>query len=349
MGQAYNPLLVHLSPDKTEFYRHSPALFWSDQLNSWITANPETMQVIQKSPLFRVLDHSAETERIRSRLDIDLPHIGRVFKSVPVNVEGEEHGARRRRMAQAISNRTEEALSRFALLARGLCAEQLCRQGVSELVAGLFEPLVLELAHALSGITLTHNPDFISPAQIFDRSLGLNRRKLVDAQIGKLWRQASESMSESEADLAIAMAVLGSDTILGSLALSFAERVSANPGIRMSDIAWGDRLTLTAVPFIERVASAAVDLAGVKIRQGDLVRLFLDGFSLTPLEDRDGYFGTGRHACLGRPVAQRAWCALAVVLSELPVSVRIDSVRFRATDCMFLFPREIMVTSVGRA
>lgn len=348
MNGAGNHLLVHLSADKAEFYRASPDLFWSDQLKSWITAKPKVINAIQKDAAFQVLDQSAELEKIRSRLHIDLPDIERVFRNVPVNVEGDEHAERRRRMARTIATRSEEALAQFSALAEHLCAQHLGRRGDSELVAALFEPLTMVLAHALSGIPFAHNPDFLSPTQIFDKSLGLNRRKLIDAQIRMLWREACRSMSEDEADAAIALAVLGSDTILASLALSFAERVSANPGARLCDIQWGDRLSATAVPFIERMAARTTEIAGAEIRQGDLVRLFLDGFSLEPLEKRDGYFGAGRHACLGRPVAQRAWCALAAVLGKLPASVRIDSIRFRAADGMFLFPCEVLATTDGQ-
>jgi hypothetical protein len=289
-----NHLLVHLSPDKAAVYRGSPAILWSEQLQCWITADPATMVAIQKDAAFAVLDQSAELEKIRRRLHIDLPGIDRVFRNVPVNVEGSEHTERRRRMARTIAARTEDALARFTALAERLCAENLARSGESELIAEVFEPLTIVLARALSGIALTHNRDFLSPTQVFDKSLGLNRRKLIDKQISALWREACRSMSEDEADGAIALAVLGSDTILASLALTFVERVSAHPGVPLSGIAWGDRISATAVPFIERVATRATEVAGATIREGDLVRLFLDGFALEPPEKRDGFFGAGR-------------------------------------------------------
>lgn len=344
MSGARNHLLVHLAPDKHSFYRDAPAIFWSDQLSCWITADPATMQTIQKDSAFRVLDQSAEIDRIKARLRIDLPNIARVLRSVPVNVEGDEHTERRRRMARVIAARTEAALARFSGLARELCGRHLAREGRCELVADLFEPLSMALAQALSGVSLAHDPGSPTPAQIFDRSLGLNRRKLIDAELRRLWQVACRNVSESEADEAIALAVLGSDTVFASLALSFAERVSSNPRARLGDIEWGDHLTASAVPFIERTASRTTELAGATIREGDLVRLFLDSYSLEPPDKRDGYFGTGRHACLGRPIAQRAWSALASVLRELPLFVRIDSVRYRAADAMFLFPSQIAVS-----
>ena len=183
-----NHFLLHLSADKATFYRGSPDIFWSDQLKSWITAEPRTMTAIQKDPAFDVLDQSAELEKIRSRLHIALPGIERVFRNVPVNVEGDEHVLRRRRMARTIAARTEDALAQFSAAAERLCAKHLGSSGEGELVAGLFEPLAIVLARALSGIALAHNPEFLSPTQVFDKSLGLNRQKLIDAEIRRLWQ-----------------------------------------------------------------------------------------------------------------------------------------------------------------
>jgi cytochrome P450 len=305
------------------------------------------MQSIQKDPSFHVLDQSGEVERIRSRLNIDLPGIERALRNVPVNVEGDEHARRRRRIAHTIATRTDEALACFVEVARRTSRQHLGVNGAAELVADLFEPATMALARVLSGLPLAHNPDFLSPTQIFDKSLGLNRRKLVDAEIRRLWLEASRTMSEDDADEAIALAILGSDTILASLALSFAERVASQPGARLCDIAWGDRLTSSAVPFVERVASRDAEVAGASIRRGEIVRLFLDGFAVEPVEKRDGYFGSGRHACLGRPIAQRAWMLLAGVLREMTAIVRVDSVRYRAADGMFVFPCEIRVRVDG--
>jgi len=343
-----NHALIHRSLDKQAFYFNSKPLFWSDELHCWITCDPATIELIQKSALFRVVDHSGETEKIMSRLHIDLSHIARVFQNVPVNVEGDEHVLRRRQMAHTLAARTGESLARFERLARELCARYLGRSGSSELVSDLFEPLVIELAHAISGIELTHHPEFVSPTQVFDKALGLNRRKLINQQIGALRRQACDNMPEDQADTAVALAILGSDTIMGSLALSFAERISSCPDTRMCDIEWGERLTRTAVPFIERKAAEPIRLGDVDIAGGDVVRLFMDRYAFERRDMRDAFFGVGRHACIGRAVAQHAWRILTAILANFPLVVSIDTLKLREADCMFLFPREIKVTIHGQ-
>lgn len=339
-------LLLHRSDDKFTYYDRFSELIWSEQLKCWLAFDPALIQDIQKSPSFRVVDHRGEAERIRVKLGVDLGHIEAALNAMPLGVEGEEHALRRKRLAKMIAARTDAGLGKFQAMAEELCAMHLGREGKAELIQALFEPLILELAYSISGIRLQHNADFLSPTQIFDKALGLNRRRAINAQIGALRQQAKEKCPVGEADSAVSLAVLGTDSILGSLALSFVERIRGNPGKKMSEIEWGDRLTRTAVPFIERLAVEPARVGGAEIKQGEIVRLYLDRFSMEPLASRDAFFGSGRHACLGRSLAQQAWRVLAGTLARLEYSVNIENLQYREADCMFLFPR-LMEISVN--
>lgn len=341
MAGTDNHLLVHRSASKQKFYSGSEPIFWSKELRCWMACDPAVIESIQKNPLFRVVDHSGETAKIVTKLGIDLSHIARVFEHVPVNVEGAEHGRRRRAMATAMATRTEPALTQFRISAERLCHRFFGQTGTVELVSQFFEPLIAELAQALSGVQLEHHPDFVSPTQVFDKGLGLSRRKLINAQIGRLRSRACAHMPDDQADMAVALAILGSDTILGSIALSFAAGLASHPSVPLSDIDWGDSLRATAVPFIERLATAPAMIANAEIEAGDLVRLYLDRYTLEPEERRDGFFGAGRHACLGRAVAQRSWLILTDALRSSTATVTIDDIVLREADCMFLFPREM--------
>lgn len=337
-------LLLHRSEGRYAYYKQFVELVWSDQLRSWLAFDPGLIQEIQKNQSFRVVDHSGEAERIRKKLGIDLGHIEAALNAMPLGVEGEVHAARRKHLAKIISARTDVAMAKFQAMAQELCMLHLGRAGKTELVQALFEPLVLELAHSISGIRLQHNADFLSPTQIFDKALGLNRRRLINEQIGSLRRQARDKCPAGEADSTVSLAVLGTDSILGSLALSFVERIAASPDRKMSEINWGERLTRTAVPFIERVAVEPVSVGGVQIRRGEIVRLYLDRFSTEQPANRDAFFGSGRHACLGRSLAQQSWRTLTKVLSLIECSVQVENLKFREADCMFLFPVQIEVS-----
>lgn len=332
-------LLLHRSDARYAYYGQNSDPVWSDQLKCWLAFDPALIQDIQKSQAFRVVDHTGEAERIKQKLGVDLGHIEAALNAMPLGVEGEEHAQRRKRLAKMIAARTDASMARFQAMAEELCALHLGRAGKAELVQDLFEPLILELAHSVSGIRLQHNADFLSPTQIFDKALGLNRRRLINEQIGSLRQQARDKCPAGEADSAVSLAVLGTDSILGSLALSFVERINAHPGSKLSEIGWGEKLSRTAVPFIERVAIEPARAGRVEIKQGEIVRLYLDRFSMEPLDSRDAFFGSGRHACLGRSLAQQAWRTLAAILARLEYRVSIENLQYREADCMFMFPR----------
>jgi cytochrome P450 len=280
---------------------------------------------------------------VTARLGLDLGHLERALAALPVCVEGEEHALRRRNIANRIALRAGPAMDRFRQTAERLCQEQLAASGARELIAPFFQPLGLGIAEDLSGLDPAPRADFLSPVQVFDKAMGPSRRRLVNEVVGDLWHQADERCPAGSRDAAMALAILGGDTLWASLALSFAERLAAYPGARLCDIPWPDRLTRTAVPFIERTTLVRTRVAGREVESGDTIRLYLDRHSFEAEEGRDAFFGSGRHVCLGRPLAQDAWRTLAACLRQLPTRLELRSLSYREGDCMFLIPRSLEV------
>jgi cytochrome P450 len=340
---ATNHLLLHRESDKAHFYSQADPLFWSDRLKSWVSCDPATLREVQQSRDFAVVDQAAQGRHVTARLGLDLGHIERALAALPVCVEGEEHALRRKNIASRIAQRARPAMDRFGQTAERLCQEQLAASGARELVAPFFQPLGLGIAEDLSGLDPAPRADFLSPVQMFDKAMGPSRRKLVNEVVGDLWHQADERCPAGARDAAMALAILGGDTLWASLALSFAERLAAHPGARLCDIPWPDRLTRTAVPFIERTTLVRTRIAGHDVEPGEIIRLYLDRYSFEAEESRDAFFGSSRHVCLGRPLAQEAWRTLTESLRELPTRVELRTVSYREGDCMFLIPRSLEV------
>jgi len=334
-------VLIHRSLAKQTLYRAAAPLSWSKRLNSWLTFDPAIIRAIQKSSAFRVADHHGETARIRARLGIDLSNIERTVNGMPMGVEGPEHAKRRRGLAQVLVQRGDAALSHFARLAQDLCQKNLGQPGARELIADLFEPLALCLASQLSGLALQPYAGRSFPAQLFDKSLGLSRRKLVDQQIADLRQESIERCPAGDSDKAVSLAILGNDTLLGAMALSFVERMGAQANAQLCEIDWGTHLTRTSVPFIERVALRDVVFGTTTIKAGQSARLYVDRFCFEDQGQHDAIFGTGRHVCLGRSISQRAWSLLGAALAQLPFTVTLEKIVYREADCMFLIPWQI--------
>lgn len=338
-----NHLLLHRQDHKEEVYRQTAQIFWSDSLKCWVTCDPHTLREVQQSHDFAVVDQTAQGRKLMARLGLNLGHSERALSALPVSVEGGEHAQRRRDIANLLSLRARGAIDHFCKSSEELCNSLLTTSGRLELIAQFYQPLGLAIAADISGLITPAPGELPSPVQLFDKAMGPTRRKLVNAALGALWHQADERCPAHQRDAAFALAVLGGDTLWASLALSFAQQVAAHPAARLCDIAWPDRLTRTAVPFIERTALADCKIAGQEIKEGDNIRLYLDRFSFEKEESRDAFFGSGRHVCLGRSLAQEAWRGLTASLSKLPSRVDVMTLTYREGDCMFLFPRSLEV------
>ena len=178
---------------------------------------------------------------------------------------------------------------------------------------------------------------------MLDRLLSVKRRKLIDRKICELFAAASEHVPQGNEEIRVAIAILGSDSLLGSIAETFIDEVSNNPGKLLSDIVWSEKLTASAVPYIERKAARSTTVDAKVIEAGDRIRLYLDVFKSCDMSQQDSYFGARKHACLGRSISQRAWRSLSSCLKQMSKRIEIQSIEYRQSDFMFNFPSSIKV------
>src|SRR5208283_4268340 len=116
----------------------------------------------------------------------------------------------------------------------------------------------------------------------------------------------------------------------------------AHQGVKLSQIRWPPHLPFTAVPYIERMATADVTVNGHGFKQGDRLRLYFDACSsLTGQSAERLYFGKGRHTCLGRGLSQKAWEHLTAYMSRLDLWAELGNVQFRHNDYVFNYPSVI--------
>ena len=103
--------------------------------------------------------------------------------------------------------------------------------------------------------------------------MSVKRRKLIDRKICELFAAASEHVPQGNEEIRVDIANLGSDSLLGSIAETFIDEVSNNPGKLLSDIVWSEKLTASAVPYIERKAARSTTVDAKVIEAGDRIRL----------------------------------------------------------------------------
>lgn len=338
-------LLIHRSPAKWDFYNTPQPIFWSTELKCWITCDPETIVSILKNRSFSVVDYKHETANISQTLGVDFQATEQFLEHAPLAHEGKHHAALRKEMAVEIRERTEAALAEYSEFCHTRISAIFGTAGRFNAVSELFAPCVFKLMSELSGVHLETN-DNVSPTQVFDRSLSVNRRKQINSLIGQINEQAGREFPAEIAGLRAAILVIGSDSLLGSLAESFCYEIARNAAKRLSDIAWDQKIPVTAVPYIERIASKAVEIGTSHIGEHQRVRIYLDVFKSSTAGDTAGienYFGSGRHVCLGKIVSQKAWQILTAELSQIKKKIKIGKVEYRAADYLFNFPAVIEV------
>lgn len=335
--------LLHRSTGRETAYRQLEPIAWSEELECWLITGTDLIRTVQKNRDLVVINHRAEVDMISQRLALDLDCIAETLSSMPLSTEGAAHTTRRRRIAEKIRAAKPAALSNFADLAERTVAHCIGRKQNVDLVAELFCPLVSDIVFQISGVKPRTRPDHLSVTQVFDRALGLKRRLLINAELQHMRDQLPEGSNADETNDARTLAILGSDSLLGSFSLSFMERIQAHPDAPMCAMDWSRQLTATSVPFVERQAAADLVLAGRQISAGQRLRLYLDRLCYEPVADRTGFFGVGRHACPGRSISQNAWQILGKAFSEYRHTVTIRDIAYRNADSMFSFPTKLVV------
>jgi hypothetical protein len=336
-------LLIHRSPTKWDFYNSLQPIFWSDELKCWITCDVGTLVSVLKDRNFTVINYKKETANISQALGVDFRTTEKLLEHVPFAHEGKCHAALRKDMAVEISERTNAALGEFTRFCNARVSVLVDAPASFNIVSELFAPCVFHLMSSLSGVCL-ETPESVSPTQVFDRSLSVNRRKQIDRQIGKIFELAGSSFPAEAAGLRSAMLVLGSDSLLGSLSESFCYEIGRNTAKRMNEISWEPKIPVTAVPYVERMAVKGQKIGEVTILENQRIRLYLDVFSSQGSDGFDHYFGTGRHGCLGKAISQKAWQILTSELGRIEKKIRINKVEYRSADYLFNFPSVIDVS-----
>ncbi len=333
--------LLHQQQDRADIYRALEPISWSEELACWLVFDGELIQSILKSDDFRVAWSRDEIVALSERLGVDLGAIAHMGRFLPVAHEGAAHARLRKDMAVLLNERTESALAAFRDAVDARLANIMESRSPVDLIDGLIAPASAALMSELSGLRLAPPNGDLAPPQMLDRLLSVNRRALINQQLADLRDAALELFSPGDAEMRAAIAVLGSDSLLGSIAGTLIEQISNNPGALLRDIAWSDKLTISAVPFVEKKAVAATTVAGRRIAAGQRVRVYLDVFQFGAASQRDSYFGAGKHACLGRMMSQRAWTIVASSLKTHARRIEILRVDYRKSDFMFNFPTSI--------
>ena len=310
-------------------------MFWSDELNCWMTCDPSTIIFILKSNDFEVINYKKETVRLAHGLGVDLFATANILGSIPLTQEGDSHAALRKQMAVELNQKSAVGLRELDCFAQAKISEKFDKSEKFDIASEIFAPFVAILISELSRTCAAHLNGDVSISQVFDKSLSVNRRKLLNNVIGQIYTSAVQDFAVDKASMRVAMMILGTDPLLGSIGESFILSISSNPKKSMNEINWSEKLPITGVPYVERIANKSAVVSHIHVLKDQRIRVYLDAFKSNGSDYHDLYFGAGRHVCLGRAVSQQAWQILTSKFKTIGKNVSILQVRYRPSDYVF--------------
>jgi cytochrome P450 len=323
-----------------------PPIEWVPSLGCWCVFSVDDIAHILKSQMFAAADFIDWHQKLEQKVGIDCSALIEVLGHIATAHEGERHARIRRDVARVLKSNLASTKEKTAEAANRI-VNAICRPGSDvDLIQHIVRPICDIMFEGILGAAAASRSDVgVSPSQIFDLYLGLNRRKKINAEASAMLRafaSASDKLTTTP-EYAAGLSMLGYDSIVGSLGNSLLKVLQEDgAGKRLCDLRFPTALPATAVPYVERFAKQDCVLKEASIRKGDRVRLYLDDGSTGHAEERP-FFGKGRHSCLGEELSTWLWKTLTSELGKLPLAWTVEKVERRKPDWVFVYHSSILV------
>jgi hypothetical protein len=291
-----------------------------------------------------VVPYSNRYELLSQRLGIDFSTIILALTNIPLCLRGSAHQEKRRTIAKIIAEQTEEVQSIIpAVVANRFACLNLT--GQHDVLNTAIIPSADDVLSVIVGMPLGLAENSLI-SRVFSRNIGVSKRKKMEAELHMLRNRLTERFSKmgtEQIGVRLALAVVGRDALIGTLANSLHEIFASQKGTRLCDIAYDQIPLKTGVPYIDRVATEDGEAAGTYFLEGAEVTVRLDAYEASEdPKDRLGFFGHGRHLCLGRPLSLDLWRAIVSHLSSVDRRVVATRLSLRKDD-VFCLPSEFLV------
>ena len=338
------PLLGH-DPREQPGRAVSSTIEWVQALGCWCVFGASTISSILKSNDFAAPDYAEIHRLLEQKVGIDFSALIRIFEHSPTANEGVRHAKCRADMARLVFADLDATKQRTAMVVRDLVAAR-CHPGSHvDLVRDFIIPVCDSLFVGILGAgrpAESEDQNDVSASQIFDLYLGLNRRRRINEKAAEMLETFAASKTlKTSPDYAVAMNMVGYDSIAASLGCSLLHVLQQSEGERLCDLAFPSELPATGVPYVERFAVRDCAIEGATIKTGDRVRLYIDAGGSEDGDERP-YFGKGRHSCLGEEVSTWLWRTVAAELSRVPLVCVIESATRRKPDWVFTYYSSIV-------
>lgn len=325
-----------------------PPIEWVSSLGCWCVYDVASITAILKSANFSVVNYIDVYRSFEQRVGMDCSTLIRALCHIPLANEGKAHAELRKDLARLVRTELSQAKQHLATFIPATLAKACRKDSRVDLVQDIVQPVADAFFACLLGVDLPVRAEgAISVSQIFDRSLSLNRRKAISEQADEI-RQAFGAATErlkTSPDYALALTIIGHDSIVASLGRSLLRVLEDGAGKRLCDLAFPASLPETGVPYTERLAGSDCRVSGIDLRAGDRIRLYLDAASSSEGQAAEArpFFGRGRHSCIGEEISIWLWQTLTAELSRSTLKCSVETAHRRERDYVFIYYSNIAV------
>jgi cytochrome P450 len=300
------PRLEH-DPREGLDHQDAPEIEWVPSLGCWCVFGKDAIATVVKSANFAAADFAEIHRTLERKVNIDFSALVRIFEHSPNANEGARHAELRKDLARLLASNMAETKQQTAGVMHGIIGKTCYAGAQVDLVQDVIEPICDALFAFVLGVERPPNcKSGVSPSQIFDLYLGLNRRREINEKAGEMldhFAGAREKLRTTP-DYAVALSMVGYDSIVGSIACSLLDSLQRNEGRKLSDMAFPQQFSVTGVPYIERFAANDCMLAGAEIKAADRVRLYLEaGYDCGSSLFRQGASFLHRRGCFDLALA----------------------------------------------
>src|SRR5262245_54251225 len=229
--------------------------FFDDATKTWIVTEPSHCRQLISSDKLRPASYADGYEALHKRFGIQFSALVFALDYIPLCLHGDRHAQLRRRASEFPAAR-KAAVSASIPKITAAHFDQLRREGQHKLMGEIIGPMVHDYLGIITGLDLDPGRDFENTSQLFDRSIGINKRRRIDKELSSLRDIIASRLGCSATDedigLRLAYFILGKDPLKSMLGESLYRLLQTNQGLRLMDIRFPQYPPETGVPYVER-------------------------------------------------------------------------------------------------
>ncbi len=302
--------LLHTASDRRDRFARLEPKVWLDTslLRTWVIAEPALILRLLRDPGATILSIDDMLDALEERYEVKFPNVRFAARQLPLFLEGDGHGERRRSFSRYLAGRLSELETNLPELVEHRL-EPLRGKSTVELVGEVTGPLVRDINALLVGRALPEEIDTLNLLDLFALNKSMSRFKDLDrrvrAAIDFLKADGDDETVLGNRFTALAM---GFETLMTMLTEGLRMAFRDGPDKGRDHVALPAHPIETGVPVSYRKAAADLRISGYEFRAGDLLRLQLQTLGYVPDEqDRTWMFGAGTHSCVGKQLSLLVW------------------------------------------